>query len=75
MRGKAGVFMTGLLLGALSGGATALFSVAYLKHGASAHRQNRAERLPTQATKTLDRDQEEEPELDVGVQGRVGEEQ
>ena len=59
MRKKAGVFMTGLLLGALSGGATALFSATYLKHGAGAHRQSTAERLSTQTVKALDRDQEE----------------
>ena len=59
MREKAGLFVTGLLLGALSGGATALFSAAYLKPRNGAHRHSTTERLSKQAAKVLDRDREE----------------
>ena len=59
MKEKAGIFVTGLLLGALSGGATALFSAAHLKRGNGTHRHSTTESPPKRATEVLDRDQEE----------------
>lgn len=51
-----GIFCAGLLIGALSGGATALFSKAQVGNGHGANGHSRVEGL---AAKGLDRDQEE----------------
>jgi hypothetical protein len=59
MRKHAGIFVIGLLLGAFSGGATALFSTAHLKRARGAHRHSMGERLSRRTAKEPDPDQGE----------------